>query len=402
MNDVFCNKGHKLVKINGGSGTNKDKTKCNLCNTNLNTFLSCEICKYNLCSECQLDQLKLFETQKLNEECHYDEKNLRFVQGYLDNTSCLSDCGKDSEGFVLCRCGKKYCLQCFHACFPEDNNLIKKMSSVGGTDEESSNRSKEQKEKNINNQNNITTNESIILKEVKTKPKQCHHEKNKFKYNIGHLASVCLGGCERESDGFLECTCGKKLCVICFETIYPEEKGKYLYELKPVNNGCKHDKEILIYNMGKLNDTRCAFGCRRPSNGYMECLCGQNICISCFEQKYPEEKDKYGILQREHLNIFTNSSDFYTASKSLSYKEKLLEDKADIESVHTDNNYLCMRCKRGHELVYSKNYDGNRCSKCNDKGIVIWSCKRCNYYHCKNCIEEDEKERKVCLCCCIY
>ena len=430
MNDISCNKGHNLTTINNGLGTYSMKTKCILCDfTNTNTegkFLSCATCNYNLCHDCQQDQLKVFETQKLSNECHYDEKNLKYVQGYLDKKSCLSDCGKDSDGYIICRCGKKYCLNCFSICFPEDETLIKKNSEIHSKIRNSreslskeanslfSKGSKEIKKSNLgkDSESEILTKENKDNKS-ELRPSslklQCYHEKNKFKYNNSHLGLVCLGGCERESEGFLQCTCSKKLCVICFETIFPEEKGKYLYEIKPVNNGCKHNKENLIYCMKKINDTRCAMGCRRPSNGYMECICGQNICISCFEEIHPEDAGKYGILPREHLNLglhSIDSTDQFGYSKSVSYKEKLLEEKADIDSVHTDNNYLLMKCKSGHELTYSKNYDSQRCSKCNDKGIVIWSCKRCNYYHCKNCIDEEIKERISCtdckICCNIF
>ncbi len=105
MSDSICNRGHTLILVNNGKGTSKSKTKCNMCNVTGVDFSSCTLCNYDLCKVCQEDQIKLFEKHKSTQDCHYDKKNLNYVNDYLDANSCLCDCGKDSEGYILCRCG---------------------------------------------------------------------------------------------------------------------------------------------------------------------------------------------------------------------------------------------------------------------------------------------------------
>jgi len=123
------------------------------------------------------------------------------------------------------------------------------------------------------------------------KESNCIHDKPSLSYFSGKLKKgECLLGCGRESKSYVQCNCGKKYCMICYEMSFPEEKAKYGLMRK---TSCLHERSNLSFKLGYFDAKECRKKCGRSSQGYLVCLCGVKHCILCYEDYHPEDKGKY-------------------------------------------------------------------------------------------------------------
>jgi hypothetical protein len=151
--------------------------------------------------------------------------------------------------------------------------------------------------------------------------------------------------------------------------------------------------------MGNSDNFTCGYGCKRKSNGYMECVCGYNICANCFDEHY-SKNDTIAFDSQSYSYITDN---LFSEKKIINFSSK-----ADIESVKTDGfNRKNKRCNNGHNMFYMKNLENNICSYCKKgkKDNFLWTCYKCFEFSCESCSSQIKKktvEENECFCCIIF
>ena len=59
-------------------------------------------------------------TGSKNSSCPHERSNLSFKIGHFDAKSCMNNCGRSSEGYLICICGVMHCILCYEDYYPQD------------------------------------------------------------------------------------------------------------------------------------------------------------------------------------------------------------------------------------------------------------------------------------------
>jgi len=338
--NLVCLKGHILKSVNSGFGTYGKKTRCSSCKSfGKDEFLSCPntSCKYNLCKVCQEKMLSSrVANEKEETECRHLKENLTFNSEKLESGKCkYPECKQEeSDGYSDCN-SKINSEEGSNGISPRNNGISpRKMSNeINGEVEVNAQdylNAKADSQVNlnantdINSDSNVFTNSNVIS-------------------NSNSGENICEGGCscQRSSNGFMNRTvCNKKLCMICFETNYPDQVG--MYPLKD-----------LTINANANVTANAGFRANVEAGGRLE----------------------VGV------ESYVDTCETYRAE------------------IHNNNKL----CQKGHALTELHLSDSNKkCNKCSLTGLTqFWYCSQCDYTHCQPCYNGEINQSMTCEACCI-
>ncbi len=393
--EIYCVNGHILKQINNGYGTKYKKTRCSECrNFGNNNFRSCESCKYNMCQPCQektSSSRQRTEKASPEDECLHQKEQFQYNEGILEKDSCKLKCGREGNGFFDCTCGVNYCKECYSDKFPEEREKYVK------SEENVEHKEKTQPIEENRGASNVATNANSRIEEKSNiQEGECHFSQvNNLKYILKNLDSnMCVGGCGRTSLGYMECVCGKKFCIICFEANYTDEKGKY-----PPKQEQANEVNEVIESPPKQEQSN---GVNEVIEGSKNEKDGPKPEAPIVKQENPENpKDSEKVTEKEdkaekekiatlRLNLEARTEQPPEAKKiqrmisqpntSRSEREERIETRELNEKDFT-------KCRFFHDLIeFKKQNQLKICTKCHLTGLTdYYHCAKCNYTHCLPC-----------------
>jgi hypothetical protein len=272
--------------------------------------------------------------QEKEEECFHEKTFFTYYKEKVDSGSCRG-CEKESIGQNVCTCGIIFCNDCFNENYPE---------------------TKDEAETENNSENAIKSSEG-----------DCHYkELSNLKYDPRALEqNICAGGCGRSSIGYMSCVCGKNLCMICFETNYPDQANKY--------PEVEMQKEIVIEDKQPVAEVH------KGSVG---------------EILEEPESHKETVAETQTVLVDTNRSVVET-------KHDYSNSQETEVNTREPNERHPSKCPKWHKLVRLPGQDIKRiCSKCFIGGLIDYHyCEACDYTHCESCFtgEVPQSNYKCCI-----
>jgi hypothetical protein len=144
-------------------------------------------------------------------------------------------------------------------------------------------------------------------------------------------------------------------------------------------DSCSHEKKALSFRLGRIDEINCINGCYNGNESYLICKCGIKLCIQCYENKFPDEKGRY---------------------------KKILKPFPANISQHKKSDSIF--CPLNHLLVYKVDtLTKKTCTRCKDTGLSrYFICEECLYVLCLVCSKItpgfEEKGSSCCKSCHIF
>ena len=259
--------------------------------------------------------------------------------------------------------------------------------------------------------------------------------------------------CKRSGkNNFLSCSeCKYDLCIECQGKTKTRNSSRKQSKKDFIE--CQHEKSMFTFSKEELEQGECNKElCENSSEGYFICTCSIKLCTECYISKFPEDKEKY-VLNNKNSNNKINQNDESkelsskdVSSKTESPKEGITKEEFLTKEEHSKekNSNLTMsklvlapipkkdaiispcqnepleslttrqqdetvdtsmpnekdptKCKKWHELEKVSNVEKSRfCNKCATGGNTdFYYCYTCDYIHCLPCYEGQVKQEYKC------